>query len=275
MALALLYAVLLAFVPYLAAVRRAPKLDWRRTRWWIAALALAARAGMLALPVPFGDDLYRYWWEGRVQLTGENPYRHAPQAAELTGLRDANWEHVGHKEVPSAYPPGLLGGFHVGARLGRSPDVFRWIFTAFDLAIGWLLVRLLRASGQNESLSLIWLLNPLVILEFAGNGHEMSLPICMFVAGLWLLARTSRTDTCTAKHHMAAGIAFASAALAHVMAWPVILSVIAAERMRSWRFWLAFAGILALCSWPAIAAGKDALLGLMNVAGRWRPVFDR
>lgn len=258
---ALVCIMLIAFVPYAGAVARVSRLDWRRARWWIIWLAVAARAGMLAMPVTLSDDLYRYWWEGRVQLAAENPYRYGPDAPELAGLRDANWERVGHKEVPSAYPPLLLGVFRAGAWVGRSPEVFRIIFTAFDLATGWLLVRLLRARGRSECLALVWLLNPLVILEFAGNGHEMSLAVGCFVAGLWAL---------TAGRAGWAGVAFAAAAMAHVLAWPVIVAVLAAERMRSWRFWWAFAAAAAACSWPVVMAGSGAALGLVNFGARWR-----
>src|SRR5437667_8536805 len=180
--MAQIYATLLAFVPYFVAVLRAPRLNWRRWRWTIIGVAIVARTAMLTVPVVLSLDVYRYCWEGKVQNAGFNPYRLAPDAPELAGLHDANWEKLDHREVPSVYPPLLLQVF----RAGKTPAAFKWIFTGFDLATLWLLVKLLRARGQNESLALIWAWNPLVILEFAGNAHAMSMAIFFVVAALWL-----------------------------------------------------------------------------------------
>ena len=72
-----------------------------RARWAVPlilggglALQLAAAGG----PPRSSDDLYRYVWDGRVQAAGIDPYRYAPAAPELAGLRDpflwparANW----------------------------------------------------------------------------------------------------------------------------------------------------------------------------------------
>ena len=55
------------------------------------AVAITARALMLLPQVPLSDDLYRYLWDGRVASSGFNPYRFAPAAPELAGLRDSNW----------------------------------------------------------------------------------------------------------------------------------------------------------------------------------------
>ena len=185
--LGLLGVLLAASLPYLAAVRRAMTMEWRRIRWVVLAVALAARVTLLTSPILLSDDAYRYLWEGQVQEAGFNPYKLAPNAPELTALRDENWTKVAHGEVPSAYPPLLLLVFRAAARVGERPEIFKWIFTAFDLATLWMIVQLLRARGQNESLALIWAWNPLVILEFAGSGHEMSLAIFFCLPALFML----------------------------------------------------------------------------------------
>jgi threonylcarbamoyladenosine tRNA methylthiotransferase MtaB len=46
-------------------------------------LGLAFRAVMLPTPVRLSTDLYRYFWHGRVQLAGVNPYAYPPEAAAL------------------------------------------------------------------------------------------------------------------------------------------------------------------------------------------------
>ncbi len=245
MALTLIYTTLLAFIPYFIAVWRPPSLKW------IIAIAVAARLGMLLVPVTLSSDVYRYVWEGKVQNAGYNPYRFAPDAPELAGLRDANWERVEHREVPSAYPPLLLFVF----RAGTTPLAFKLIFTLFDLATFWLLRRLARERA------VIWAWNPLVILEFAGNAHSMSMAICFFVAALWLRERNRPWP---------ATLALAGAVLSHGLAVPAAVAVLISKPWRNVRVWLLFAGTVGLAFLPFADAGTTALLGLVHVAGRWR-----
>ncbi len=251
MALTLLYTTLLAFIPYFVAVWRAPRLDWRRWRWISAGVAVAARLAMLPVPPVLSSDVYRYCWEGKVQNAGFNAYRLAPDAPELTGLRDATWERLDHREVPSVYPPLLLQVF----RIGSTPAAFKWIFAGFDLATLWMLVKLLRARGQNESLALIWAWNPLVILEFAGNGHAMSMAIFFVAAALWLW-ETNR--------HVLSAVAWAGAALSHFLALPIALAILLSRR--ELRAWLVFAVVVAV----AVLVWPVSLVGLLHLAGRWR-----
>jgi alpha-1,6-mannosyltransferase len=257
MALALMYATLLAFIPYFLAVWRAPRLKWPRGRRVIVGVALAARAAMLPAPTVLSTDVYRYCWEGKIQNAGFNPYRFAPDAPELTALRDANWHRVEHRDVPTVYPPVLLLVFRAGAQ----PFAFKLIFAAFDLATMWLLVKLLRARGQNESLALIWAWNPLVVLEFAGNAHAMSLAIFFLIAALWLRETNRR---------ILAATALAAAVLSHLLALPIALAVLASKPWRQAKVWLVFAVVVALAFLPFADAGRQPWTGLLNMAGRWR-----
>ncbi len=251
MALTLIYATLLTFIPYFVAVWRAPQLKWKRWRGVIVLVALAARVAMFPVPLVLSLDAYRYCWEGKVQNAGFNPYRLAPDAPELIGLRDANWERLDHREVPSVYPPLLLQVF----RAAGTPVAFKWIFAGFDLATLWMLVKLLRARGQNESLALIWAWNPLVILEFAGNAHAMSLAMFFVVAAFWLWETNRR---------VLSAVAWAGAALSHFLALPIALATLLSRR--ELRAWLVFAVVVvvAFLIWPV------SLLGLLHLAGRWR-----
>ena len=56
--------------------------------WIVLAVAVAMRAIALAAPNVLSTDIYRYVWDGRVQLAGINPYRYIPAAPELAFLRD-------------------------------------------------------------------------------------------------------------------------------------------------------------------------------------------
>src|ERR1044071_264245 len=49
---------------------------------------IAIQLAALSAPPRTSDDLYRYIWDGRVQVQGIDPYRYAPAAPQLAGLRD-------------------------------------------------------------------------------------------------------------------------------------------------------------------------------------------
>lgn len=256
----LLVALLLAFVPYSLAVWRVPSLEWKTARWIILLVALLARGVMLTSPLVLSNDVHRYHWEGTVQNAGWNPYRYAPAAAELTGLRDTHWAKLDHREVPSAYPPLLLAVFRLGAGLSEEVAVFKWLFGFADLATLALLVGWLRARGQPPALAIIWAWSPLVIVEFAGMAHAMSLAIGWFVAGLWALERS---------RYLVAGAALAAAVLAHLLALPLMLAVVLACRMWQPRFWGSVIVVSGLVSWPYVDAGRDLLIGLTHFGARW------
>ena len=59
-----------------------------RTIWLVLGVAVAMRLLTLTAPPMLSSDVYRYVWDGRVQLAGINPYRYLPAADELAFLRD-------------------------------------------------------------------------------------------------------------------------------------------------------------------------------------------
>src|SRR5262245_41555799 len=82
--------VFLLFIPYGLALR----LVWRNTDLSRAALlSLLAFTVLFRLPLlptepRMSTDLYRYLWDGRVQVAGINPYYYAPGDDALRSLRD-------------------------------------------------------------------------------------------------------------------------------------------------------------------------------------------
>ncbi len=227
-----------------------------RLSWWVIGLALVARLAVLPLPFVLSDDAYRYLWEGRVQNAGFNPYRYAPDAEELTPLRDDNWQRVAHKEVPTIYSPLVLLVFRLGAALADSPVIFKFIFAGFDLLTLGVLWR------WRGSQAWVWALSPLVIIEFAGSGHEMSLAILFVVAGLRRLEEW--------KDGRVAAVCFAAAILSHLMALPFVLAAVLAARVKSWRFWTVLLAVVAVGYLPFLDAGADLGRGLTHFAGRWQ-----
>src|SRR5580704_7035041 len=83
----------------------------------VLGVAVAMRLIVL-FPQPFlSSDMYRYVWDGRVQVAGINPYHYFPADPALQSLRDeAIYPHINRAEVArTIYPPFAQLVFHAVA----------------------------------------------------------------------------------------------------------------------------------------------------------------
>ncbi len=202
--------------------------------------ALAARV-LLLWQAP-GDDIYRYIWEGQSLLHHINPYLHAPDAVELTPLRDAIWESVQHRTFTAIYPPMAEWAFALIALISPSVFFFKIVFASADLLAGGLLWR--RYGGQA---ALLYLWNPLVIYSFAGGGHYDSLFVLALVLG-WLSWRSGHVRRASLWMGASVAIKWIALPLVAWMVWRVL-------RQRGFR--VAFAtGLISLLpfglAWAAV-----------------------
>jgi hypothetical protein len=150
---------------------------------WRSVAVLGLFARLLLLPMPPGDDMARYLWEGRLVAAGENPYVKAPDDPGLAYLRDSSWQAINHKDMPAVYPPVALGLFAGLSAWEPHPLLFKAAFVALDA----LALAVLAVLGVTPRIGAVYFLNPLLIFESAGNGHFESLPLLfcvLFLASL-------------------------------------------------------------------------------------------
>ncbi|MDJ0781954.1 MAG: glycosyltransferase [Desulfosarcinaceae bacterium] len=150
----------------------------------IAGLALAAR--LLLLPHPASDDIYRYLWEGRVFLAGENPYLLAPTAAPLNSLAATDPYHplINHPDLSAIYPPAMILLFSLVGQAAYHPLAVKLVVLCFDLGTLGLLLLLLHRRGLPLRHALLYALNPVILYGFAGQGHLDSLQSFFLLAAL-------------------------------------------------------------------------------------------
>ena len=146
-------------------------------------------------PAVLSGDMYRFIWDGRVQLEGINPYRYPPQADELKALRDDQiYPKINRKEYPTIYPAGAQIFFRVVHLLaGNSIAGFKGIMAVFDILTILLLLALLKKQGLNPSQVIIYAWNPLVVIEIAYSGHLEGLTVFLMVGALYLAAIHKKT----------------------------------------------------------------------------------
>ena len=146
---------------------------------WFWSVAIVTRLLLLAM-YP-GNDIWRYLWEGYIQLHGFSPYDFSPMSDVLDHLRTEWWGQINHPYASAIYPPVTQFGFRTLASIWLSVPLFKAAFAAADLAVCCLLSQ---RFGYRATLLYAW--NPLVLYSFAGGGHYDSwfvLPLVM--AWLW------------------------------------------------------------------------------------------
>jgi alpha-1,6-mannosyltransferase len=151
--------------------------------------ALVFRATLWPMQPTLSDDLQRYRWDAKVQANGWNPYAVAPQDPRLAHLRDHYYEIMPGRETPTIYPPVTELIFRATWKLFPGPTAFKVPFAAADVLVLLLLAWIFREEKDRAFRVAVYAWNPLVIVEFAGSGHNDVLALLGIVAGLALLKK--------------------------------------------------------------------------------------
>ena len=149
----------------------------------ILAVALAARLVAAFHPPFLSTDIYRYVWDGKVQLAGINPFRYIPADSHLAFLRDTHiYPFINRRTYAhTIYPPGAQLLFLVTARLHASVVFMRLAFIAFEGATCWVLIRCLRLLSLPAERVLLYAWHPVCVWEIASSGHVDG-PALTFIA---------------------------------------------------------------------------------------------
>jgi alpha-1,6-mannosyltransferase len=159
-----------------------PAASWR----WILTVALLLRVAAFTLPPAFSEDLYRYRWDGQVQVAGGNPYIAAPDHPQWGFLNDETAPKVGSRDVPAGYGPFLLlierfGYLAVSGIEGAERQVF-WSKVAYVLPELGLLAATYPLLGPSRW---AWYaLAPLPVTEIWWNGHNDGFPTLFVILAL-------------------------------------------------------------------------------------------
>jgi hypothetical protein len=154
--------------------------------WAIIIFSLMFR--LTLLPAAPSDDIYRYLWEGKLQLNGINPYSHPPESSSLEYLRDRFFSGINHKHLPTIYPPLTLMVFAVADYISHTIISMKAVFLLFDVLSIFILLKLLKVMGKDPHNVLTYAWSPLILISFAARGHCDSLQIFLVILALYLCA---------------------------------------------------------------------------------------
>lgn len=249
----------IAFAAYVGALHFAKGLHPRALRYALVT-AVAWRAALVMAPPLLSDDVYRYVWEGRIQLHGGNPYawEDRPEGARWVALRDETWRGVSHKSYSALYPPAWQIAAVVPVWIHDSVTVMKAFLVACELAAMAMLSFVLhrRALPPERILVLAW--SPLALVEIAGSGHNDAFA---------LLVTTGALAALDAGRPLVAAIAAAVAFDAKIV--PGFIVAAWARRFRWWHVAVALvvAGALFV---PYAAAGAGLWHSAIRYAHFWR-----
>jgi hypothetical protein len=151
--------------------------------------AIAFRGTLWPMEPTLSDDLQRYRWEAKEQAHGWNPYTIAPNDPRLASMRDKYYEIIPGRELPAIYPPAAQLVYRVTWKFFPGPIAFKMPFAAADVLVLLILAWMFRKESDRDFRLAIYAWNPLVIVEFAGSGHNDVLALLGIVCGLAMIKR--------------------------------------------------------------------------------------
>lgn len=215
----------------------------------IFTLALLQRAPLWGGEPTLSTDVWRYLWDGHLMSLGVNPYAEPVNSTALDRYDTPLRERVDHDWMASPYPPAAQLVFAGTYSLApENPTAMQIAFTAFDMATGVVLVLLLQRLKKPSGRVVLYLWNPLIIVEFAHGAHVDSLMTLLVVLALYLFYTGRQTGS---------AIALALGTLTKFI--PVLLVPVFIQRW-GWRRTLLYLGVITLGLFPFLGAG----LGLVG-----------
>lgn len=212
--------------------------------------------GLLATPLT-SDDAYRYVWDGRVQLSGVDPYTYTPEAAQLAHLRDPILFPPGEQMLinrPGArtiYPP--IAQLYFAAIAFVTP--WSWGLAGVKIAAATAAVAttgvLARLLGPRRGWALLYGACPAVMIE-AGNAAHLDAVVALVMVGLLWASHRHR--------HWLAGIWLAVAGGLKLV--PLLLIPVLLRRGR-WRTSVAGLGGIAVSYVPHVLAVGGLVAGFL------------
>lgn len=176
---------LLAFAGFMVAVvwNERATIPWR----WLVLLPLVFRLILLTTTPTLSDDVYRYLWEGHLVSEGVSPYAYTVTDPALDSYTIPAREFVNNPTLASPYLPAAHGVFGLAAlTLPAKPLSMQAVMVLFDLVAAALIVRLLTLANLPRKRVLLYLWNPLVILEVAHGAHLDALMLALVTGALVL-----------------------------------------------------------------------------------------
>jgi len=167
----------------------------------IGLLSLAVFVRFLLLfAFPFlSDDVFRFIWDGRLWHHGINPFNHLPThflevGNQVEGLDNSLFQQLNSPEYFTIYPPVNQLVFYVSTLLFPtsiwwSSFMMKVFLFASEVGTIFLLPKVLEKYKIPIKNALIYVLNPLIIIEVCGNLHFEGMMVFFLLLAIYLMQK--------------------------------------------------------------------------------------
>ena len=216
--------------------------------------AVLFRLTVLATSPSLSDDIYRYIWDGHLMNQGVNPYLEPVDSPTLDVYAIPERDQVNHAWMASPYLPVAQAYFAVITWISPgSTRAFQISAVLLDAVTGLLVMILLGQKGIRSRSALIYLWNPLVVVEFAQGAHVDAFMIFLIMVSLYFALQDTLDDRKRSRWLNASVITLAAATLTKGL--PILLVPLLLRRW-GWRRLVVYGISLAVpCTLFAAGAG--------------------
>lgn len=156
-------------------------------------IAVVVRLSLVFTTPNLSDDYFRFFWDGHISNQGGNPYDKRPSEHLISSVDERDhylFRHLNSPEYYSVYPPFLQYLFKYAVEIGNdrldiSILTLKVFYALFSVGTVFLLPLVLKLYAIKPWRAMIYLLNPLVLIEEMGNLHAEG--IMVFFLALFFL----------------------------------------------------------------------------------------
>jgi alpha-1,6-mannosyltransferase len=146
------------------------------------------------------DDFYRFFWDGLLIVNRINPFQYLPKeiienpAINIPEINAGLYTLLNSPEYYTVYPPICQFIFWISAWISGGNIYFavlsmKIIFMMAELGSIYLIWNLLKIHQGKKELTLLYMLNPLVIVELVGNIHFEAIMIFAVLLAAYAIAK--------------------------------------------------------------------------------------
>ncbi len=152
----------------------------------------------------FSDDIYRFWWDGKLITQGINPFDSVPSYFIDNQVFTNDFDKfiftkLNSPDYYSVYPPVCQVVFTFSYWLSPksiygAAVVIKLCLFACEAGTIFLLKKILGNLNKPKYFFLIYALNPLIIIELCGNAHFEAAMLFFFAACLFVLTKPNKQN---------------------------------------------------------------------------------
>jgi len=186
------------FLLYVLIIRKNTHINDDSLKFWIIAAVIFRLMLLFSVPA-LSDDFYRFIWDGRLLAAGYHPFAEVPsyymsQSLSIPGIDQGLFNKLNSKQTFTIYPSVAQFIFWLSVKLSTgtvysSIVVMKVIIFLFEIGTLWMMTKVLLRFNIARANTLLYALNPLVILELTGNLHFEGVMVFFLLTAVFYLTR--------------------------------------------------------------------------------------